>query len=154
MRKIMTAMSLAGALSALPVWAQDISIELTNLTGGVYFTPLLLTAHAPGNHVFQVGIQASANLQSMAEGGDISGLVTELQALGADIVQDPAGGPLAPGATAMASMTTATGNSVLSLVAMLLPTNDGFVDGCYVLATCCWQLYLLSKCLRCRYGGQ
>ena len=127
MRKIMTAMTLVGVLSTLPVSAQDISIELTNLTGGVYFTPLLLAAHAPENHLFQAGSQASANLQSMAEGGDISGLVADMQALGADIIQDPVGGLLAPGATAMSSFSTATGNSALSIVAMLLPTNDGFV---------------------------
>ncbi len=127
MRKMMTAMLLLGVLGTMPVQAQNISIALTNLTGGGYFTPLLIAAHAPANHLFQAGSQASVNLQSMAEGGDISGLVADMQALGADIVQNPAAGLLAPGATATASLTTVAGNSVLSLVAMLLPTNDGFV---------------------------
>jgi len=127
MRKMMTAMILFGVLGAMPVQAQNISIALTNLTGGSYFTPLLIAAHTPGDHFFQAGSQASANLQAMAEGGDISGLVADMQTLGADIVQNPAGGLLAPGVTAMASLTTAAGNSALSLVAMILPTNDGFV---------------------------
>ena len=63
----------------------------------------------------------------MAEGGDISGLVTELEAVNATLVANPAGGLLAPGASTTADLNTdGTDNTLLSIVAMLLPTNDAF----------------------------
>ncbi len=63
----------------------------------------------------------------MAEGGDISGLEADLTGLGATIVANPAGGLLAPATSTTFSMNTnGTSNDRLTLVAMLLPTNDGF----------------------------
>ncbi len=70
---------------------------------------------------------ASVNLQAMAEGGDLTGLLADLQTAGSDMSENPAGGLLGPGAATSTSLTNATGNDYLSLVAMLLPTNDGFV---------------------------
>jgi hypothetical protein len=67
------------------------------------------------------------HLQAMAEGDDISGLETDLMALGADVVSNPAGGVLAPGASVSADLSSSRRNSRLSLAAMLVPTNDGFV---------------------------
>jgi len=116
-----------GMLSSTPALAQDVDIAITNLTNGTYFTPLLIAAHVPTTHLFELGTAASTNLQAMAEGGDISGLSTDLDAVGADKVENPAGGRLAPGMTTTASLMTASGNTRLSLVAMLVPTNDGFV---------------------------
>lgn len=98
-------------------------VKITNLTHGINFTPLLVSAHDSATHIFQPGMAASANLQAMAECGDTSGLQTDLSA--ADNVADPASGFLAPGASTTAMITTS--NSYLSLVAMMLPTNDGFV---------------------------
>lgn len=117
-------------LSALasPLPAAQLSVEVTNLTHGIYFTPLLITAHDNATHLFQGGTPGTSNLQLMAECGDISGLVGDLGGEDADTIANPAGGLLAPGMTAVASIdTTSTGNTHLSLVGMLLPTNDGFV---------------------------
>jgi hypothetical protein len=63
----------------------------------------------------------------MAEGGDIAGLITDLDAASADHEANPAGGPLAPGASTSFSLTTAAGNDYLTAVAMVLPTNDAFL---------------------------
>jgi hypothetical protein len=105
-----------------------VTVEITNATHGIYYTPLLVSAHDGATHLFQLGEAASANLQAMAEGGDIAGLVTDLGDADDDTVADPAGGVLGPGETATATLdTTVTGNTHLSIVAMLLPTNDGFV---------------------------
>ncbi len=109
------------------VMAQDLTIKVSNLTTGMYFTPLLVSAHDSGQRLFMTGMAASANLQAMAEGGDIAGLVSDLQGVGADIRENPAAGLLAPGASTTMTMTTQAANTRLSLVAMLLPTNDGFV---------------------------
>ncbi len=115
------------AMFAGPAMAQDLSIRLTNLTQGIWFTPLLVVAHDTGTTLFTEGTAASASLQAMAEGGDLSGLVSDLQGTGADLVQDPAAGLLAPGASVSLNLMTQAANDRLSLVAMLLPTNDGFV---------------------------
>jgi len=126
MKKLVIGLMAAGSLNATFATAQDLSIEVTNLTNGIYFTPLLVSAHNRYVDLFEPGNTASASLQAMAEGGDISGLVSDLEAAGADNAVNPAGGLLAPGATAQAGLSTDRHNRYLSVVAMLLPTNDGF----------------------------
>jgi len=127
MQRLISSLLVAGTLAATPVMAQDLDIAITNLTHGTYFTPLLISAHAAGNHLFQPGVAATSHLQAMAEGGDISGLAADMVAIGADNEENPAAGLLAPGASTSFSMSTASGNDHLSITAMLLPTNDGFV---------------------------
>jgi hypothetical protein len=77
--------------------------------------------------MFSVATTASSELQMMAEGGDISGLDTTLMAASADIKTNPAGGLLAPAGNTETMLTTTDGNMYLSITAMMLPTNDGFV---------------------------
>lgn len=127
MQRIIYSLIAAGSLAATPVMAQDLDITITNLTHGTYFTPLLISAHPGGNHLFQPGVAATTSLQAMAEGGDISGLVADTTVLGADNTENPATGLLAPGASTSFTMMTSSGNDHLSITAMLLPTNDGFV---------------------------
>lgn len=114
--------SVAGAATA-----QTVTVEITNLTQGMYFTPLLVTAHTENNHLFEVGTDASVELQAMAEVGDISGLTTTANGWAAVSDADPAEGMLPPGATAVTEPMSVGDNDRLSIVAMLLPTNDGFV---------------------------
>ena len=122
------ALIICGALWAVPAWAVDMTVSVTNATHGIYFTPLLVTAHAPGTQLFAPGTAATAELQVMAEGGDIAGLLLQVGGADSDTVDNPALGLLAPGqSTTFQINTDATGNGLLSLVAMMLPTNDGFV---------------------------
>ena len=109
--------------------AAQLDIEITNLTRGSWFTPFLVTAHPEGVQLFSPGSQASESLQVMAEGGAISSLAADVAALNATTVEDPAGGLLAPGETTIAVLDTddAPDNTRLSIVAMLLPSNDGFM---------------------------
>jgi len=116
-----------GVLATSPVMAQDLDIKITNLTNGLYFTPLLIAAHDTSTKLFTVGSSASTSLQAMAEGGDTTGLSTDVQAMGGEVVENPASGLLAPGANTQFSMMTNSLNMRLSLTAMLLPSNDGFV---------------------------
>ncbi len=129
MKKTVTALILSGGLlAASPLLAQEISLSITNLTNATYFTPLLVAAHNRHTDLFEPGAAASDHLQAMAEGGDITGLVDDVIASGGDYVADPAAGLLAPGATAEALIDLQDRhNRYLSLVGMLLPTNDGFV---------------------------
>jgi hypothetical protein len=128
MNKALLAAAVAASLSAASAAnATDFDVQITNLTNGIYFTPLLATAHPAGNNLFTTGQAASANLQAMAEGGDIAGLSADVTALGATVVENPAGGLLAPAMSTTFNMNTdGTANDRLSIVAMLLPTNDAF----------------------------
>ena len=121
--------AMVAALSAAPALAADFDVSIQNITRGIYFTPLLVAAHENNASLFTTGAAASANLQAMAEGGDISGLESDLAALGATQENNPAGGLLAPGNSASVTLNTdgAPANTELSIAAMLLPTNDGFV---------------------------
>ena len=113
----------AGAVAS----AADFNVRIINLTNGIWYTPFLVAAHPVGTSLFTTGQPASASLQAMAEGGDISGLVMDLQALGATIAENPAGGLLPPAMSANVDLNTdGTSNVLLSVVAMLLPTNDAF----------------------------
>ncbi len=113
--------SVSGAIAA------DLMLTLTNLTNGTYFTPLLVTAHDDSADLFEPGTTASDELAAMAEGGNIDGLLGLVGGIDADTIGNPAGGLLAPGDTISFTMTTSPDRPLLSVVAMLLPTNDGFV---------------------------
>ena len=108
--------------------ALDYTVKIENLMHGTYITPLLISAHPASTTLFTSGMPASMNLQKMAEGGDISGLETDLMTVGAMTITNPAQGLLMPGKYTMATLSnTGTANTQLSIVAMLVPTNDGFV---------------------------
>ena len=128
MKKTFCAALIAASFSAAPsANAVDFDVQITNLSNGIYFTPFLIAAHPAGNNLFMAGQPASANLQAMAEGGSIAGLSADVTALGATVVENPAGGLLAPATSTTFNVNTdGTSNDRLSLVAMLLPTNDAF----------------------------
>lgn len=122
----MSAVALSIMTSTAAVSA-ELDIKVTNLTNGLYFTPIIIGAHSADATLFDVGMAASPELQMMAEGGDISGLSGILGTVSADINENPAGGLLAPGMSTETMMSTSDGNTVLSLASMILPTNDGFI---------------------------
>ncbi|MEP7704532.1 spondin domain-containing protein [Paraglaciecola sp. 25GB23A] len=115
------------ALSSTASNAAELNIEIQNLTHGIYFTPIAAVVHTPETSLFEVGEAASTELQMMAEGGALDGLSTIATSINADVLANPAGGLLAPSAKAAGALSTAAGNTVLSVVAMMLPTNDGFI---------------------------
>jgi hypothetical protein len=122
-----TITGLALALASASTLAQDLSVTVTNLTQGLHFTPIVSAAHPSENHLFMVNSSAGLELQAMAEGGDISGLVSVLSSIDANVNENPAGGLLAPAMSASFMLSNDTSNTHLSLAAMILPSNDGFV---------------------------
>ncbi len=130
----MKALSLAAAATltaALAPHAQaaDLEITIQNLSRGLYFTPLLVATHPAGTRLFTSGQPASNAIQTMAEGGDIAGLESDVQSIGGTAVANPAGGLLGPAQSTTATSTggAGTANTQLSVVAMILPSNDGFI---------------------------
>lgn len=113
--------------SAAFVPSFDITVE--NLTDAQYLTPPNWAVHSAAADVYQVGQPASAGVQAVAENGGVAVLAAELAGaldatgLGISGVGD-VGGPIAPGASVTF---TATGDAErLSIVSMIICTNDGF----------------------------
>ncbi len=124
-----TAALSAACLFGGKAMAADVTVEVINLTRGSWFTPLLVAAHVDSTRLFASGTAASTSLQAMAEGGSIDGLAADLMALNATIQNNPAGGLMSPGSRTSASLNTddAPDNTQLSIVGMILPSNDGFL---------------------------
>jgi hypothetical protein len=108
-------------------FAVDVTIEIQNLTQGMYLTPIAAVAHTPDASLFEVGEEASPEIHEMAEGGSLAGLTTIATSINADVLAEPTAGPLGPTQSVSGSFMTADGNTVLSVVAMILPSNDGFI---------------------------
>ncbi len=115
------------ALASPIVHATDYEITVVNLTRGIHFTPLVVAVHNPANAIFNAGAVASSELQAVAEGGDSASLNAQLESIGAGVTNGD--GLVAPGSSASFTISnTATPmNTALSVVGMLLPTNDGFI---------------------------
>ncbi len=105
-------------------------VEIENLTDGQYFTPPNWVFHDTG-YVFRRGRPASPGVQAVAENGGTDVLAAELTAnfdeagLGRSGL-GPGGeaGPIAPGE--VVSFETDANFDRLSLVSMVVCTNDGF----------------------------
>lgn len=123
--KLFTASVLAFASSQ--ALAANVTVEIQNLTQGLYFTPIATVAHTSDTSLFEVGEEASTEIQEMAEGGSLAGLTTVATSINADMLAETAEGPLGPTAKVSGSFMTADTNTVLSIVAMILPSNDGFI---------------------------
>lgn len=96
-------------------------------TGFQPLSPPVFAVHDKAVRAWQVGTPASAALAAVAEDANNAVLVSTLDAL--DAVRQVAvapGGPLLPGASTEFTVTTESGRDRLSLVSMLVNTNDGF----------------------------
>ncbi len=147
LRKSALAVAAAIAVAALALVAAAVSpaagqqvvtysVTIENLTSGQPFTPPVVAAHTSGMDVFDVGQAASAEVQAIAENGNNDPLVALLG--GSAAVLDSATGtaPVKPGESATI-MVEAPAGSLLSVVFMLICTNDGFsgVDSRTLLAS-------------------
>jgi len=107
------------------------TVEFTNITEGQYLTPPNFAAHTSSADVFEVGQPANAGVQAVAENGGVPVLaelltsVVDNAGLGVSGV-GPGGpnGPIPPGATVTFDIDTNAG--LLSIVSMIICTNDGF----------------------------
>lgn len=107
--------------------AQDLNITVTNLTQGIFFTPIIAASHDDSASIFHSTEAASAELEVLAEGGDISGVNTLLEGYSADIKTNPNDGLLFPAKSTTFALTNSDSNQYLSVAAMMLPTNDAFI---------------------------
>jgi hypothetical protein len=105
--------------------AEKYEVTITNATGGQSFTPRLYITHRDGQ-LFTVGKPAISQVATIAEGGNIAPLQAYLATLGSVISDSKVGdGLLMPGKSETIMIDGMPG-SKLSIIYMLLPTNDGF----------------------------
>ena len=97
--KTLLAMVVGTMLITGQAMATEFTVMVKNLTNGIYFTPLLITAHDGDTHLFETGSPASEALQAMAEGGNVDGLIDMVGGVDADtaVYFDPVGDFLPPG---------------------------------------------------------
>ena len=119
------------AYDKVKFWEKDkesdaVQVTVTNTTPGSFLTPILAVGHGDeqGN-MFEYGSAASAELQAVAEGGNIEPIAATFNATDSQIVKNPNGGLLGPGESTTFKIDPSY--TRLSLIAMILPTNDGFV---------------------------
>jgi len=118
-------------------------ITFTNMSTGQPMTPPVVAIHDTSVRLYQTGQAASPEVQAIAENGDndpLVALATSLQGSGVSAAgvaaPDPAG-PIGPGGSSTITLTTADDAQVLSVVTMIVCTNDGFtgVDSVALPAT-------------------
>ena len=102
-------------------------VTITNLTGGQPMTPFVVATHSGSFGAFTSGSAASAGIQAIAENGGVPVLVGELSSNPKVFDVAVAGGaPVAPGATVSTFVDSDSGIRKLTIVSMLICTNDGF----------------------------
>lgn len=124
MKKLLLPLAVS-MLAAAQSQAAQLEISIANISGGNTFTPVIAAAHSKDTYLFKTGTMASDELAMMAEGGAVSGLEAMVASSGAGVTS------VAAGMTSAGESNMTTIDSMdykyLSLAAMILPTNDGFV---------------------------
>jgi hypothetical protein len=138
MKLFKTASAIALACSSSVLMAQTIDIQITNLTHAQHFTPRLVIAHEPSFDAFEPGVQATSALAWLGEAGVIDDAQNPASSgenfealLGPTDIDNGSntwhrfGGLSAPSTSENVSFNT-LGKTHLSILAMLIPTNDAF----------------------------
>lgn len=105
---------------------QRLAVTVTNLTRGQRFTPILVASHSAAVRLFDLGQPASPELARVAEEGDTAPLATLLGANPGVLDVQVGDGLLDPGQSRTVTIRTRGSLDLVSVVAMLIPTNDGF----------------------------
>ena len=101
-------------------------VKVTNVTRDQRMTPFLVVAHRPSVRLFELGKPASDGLAMLAEEGNPAPLKAALDATRGVSGTATSADLLAPGETVRIEV-EGSRHDVISLAAMLIPTNDGFV---------------------------
>jgi len=105
-------------------------VTITNLTGGQIFSPALIATHRAGfGGIYKLGAPASGELAQVAEdavNGPLEAALLGDPKVLSVVTLTGAGGPIMPGETATVLVTSKIGFPRISLVGMLVTTNDAF----------------------------
>lgn len=108
-----------------PYYQNTYQVEITNITPGQTFTPQLVFTHTKPNPLFTLGEAANSELEIMAEAGDTGPLAAAVGENAIDIQNTE--GLLAAGESTSIMIHGNPGRGLITVVAMLIPTNDTFL---------------------------
>lgn len=107
---------------------RDFDVTITNITANQTFTPLLVVTHKSSISLFEVGDAAIPQLATIAESGDIGPMIALLESAPEQVFATAAsGGLLGPGQSVTVTVAGSHRFNRISVVGMLIPTNDTFV---------------------------
>ncbi len=139
--KISAVIVLGAALASCDTMASEYStsdnmyeVTITNISHGEFFTPIMVASHQHGVKLFKLGEAASSELEIIAESGNSNPLKDSLLASGKTLDVAQATSPLPPGQSVTLTVRMNKKNSHISVVSMLVPSNDAFfaVNGLHV----------------------
>lgn len=125
------ALALAPASAQAQIGAAEFEVSITNITQAQIISPVLVASHEEDAYqIFEVGSPASDELAQVAEDAVLGPLMEKL--MGADGVLDVqtitgVNGPILPGETATITVAARGQYRFVSLVGMLVTTNDAIV---------------------------
>ena len=123
------------SLGSRIAFTEEVDVTITNLTSNQPFSPPVLVSHNDEFALFTAGTKASAGLELMAEDGDPSGILSEIEG-NANVNQViAASGPIPPGGSLTISIDVDRKVRYISVAGMLVNTNDSFfgINGIKVL---------------------
>jgi hypothetical protein len=126
----LSASVLLAALCLAPAVLADgaeYEVTITNITPGQVFTPLLVAAHQNDVQPFVPGQPALVELEILAESGNPAPLAALLGSLPQVGDANIADGVLPPGQSTAVRVRAEAGKDHISVLAMLVPTNDAFI---------------------------
>ncbi len=126
-RAILLAGLTAVSAPALAGGSKVYHVTVTNLTNSINFTPILVASHRAPVSILELGSAASDELAAVAEGGDLGPLSAVLEADPRVVDVQHSSGLLGPGESVTVIVAAGRGAEYISLVSMMLPTNDGFI---------------------------
>lgn len=124
MKKLILPFALS-LLAGAQAQAAQLEISVTNITGGNTFTPVLTAAHSNQIYLFKTGMMATDALATMAEGGNVAPLAAMIADSNAGVSATAPG--MTPAGMSNSVMLDSMDYPYLSLTAMILPSNDGFI---------------------------
>lgn len=115
-----------GYYEATPLY----EVSITNLTTGQPFTPPVVATHSSRLRLWRVGRRASDEVKEIAENGNLAPMLERLgesrAVTDALVAEGPTIPPVLPGETATLLIEGSRRSRYLSLMSMLICTNDGF----------------------------
>ncbi len=132
-RAALRGIAIATCFAAASAHAITVKVKVENLSDsdGLWFTPVFLGFHDGNFDLFDEGSPASAGLEMLAEGGNPSGLASEIAPHGFNEVLTGNDGPpgvlFSPGSMAYTMLDLNPGTSLyFNYASMLIPSNDAF----------------------------
>lgn len=134
-----TAATLATAVMATSAWAtgngygfytpraSTYEVTITNITKGQVFSPPVLVTHSPGIALFALGEPVLDELATVAEDGNGQPLVDLISPLPDVFDAQTTNQPIPPGGTVVYEVAATRHAGLLSVVSMLVNTNDAFL---------------------------